>query len=68
MPKIIETSLVEQYLQLILFAPRAPKYDYLYGLAHSQSKQVFFNLMQLIGPLPQQLQSVCGGEVVVNLS
>ena len=35
-------------------------------LADSQLTQAFFDFMQhVIGPLPQQLQSVCGGEVAV---
>ena len=62
----METSPFKRYLQTILSASRA-RYDYLYGLAHIQSMQEVFNLMQhVIGPLPQQLQPVFVGEVVVN--
>ena len=65
----METSPIKQNLQSILFAPRARKYDYVHGLAHSQSMQVFLDLMRhVIGRLPQQLRLVCGGEVAVNLS
>ena len=53
-PSSTETSPIKRYLQSILFAPRATKCDYLYGLAHSQSTQVFFDFMRhVIGPLPQ---------------
>ena len=55
-------------MQSILFVLRARKYDYLYGPAHNQSTQAFFNLMQnVIGPLPQELQPICSGDAAVNL-
>ena len=67
-PSSTETSPVKRYLQSIVVAPKAIKYDYLYGHAHSQSAQAFGLIQHVIGPLLPQLQPVCGGEVEVNLS